>query len=276
MRLRLLLTLLLIGIAALLGAFFLYARHHMPPPSSTEDSTEVAPPGPLAGDNFVDRFHSLDARRWQRTEAVAYGDWMENDWRADRVQVSTDGLTVVMNASEAGSGSPLSAGEISTLGSFRYGYFEVRMRVARGPGVITAAFSYAPRQGRVASQEIDIEMLGRDTRAAYLGYHIAGHSDEKIIRLPFDASEGFHTYGYEWSPRSIRWYIDGDMVYELTDPRLQHMSNPQRMFLDIWSTDKLYRWAGRIDPSAQPWRSTFACFARAPTYPGHPLCDGVP
>ena len=272
MRSRLLLASVLIVVAALFGAFLLYKRAHQAP--AEEISTEPAsPPGPFVGDNFVDRFQRFDPRRWQRTEAAAYAEWMENDWRADRANISTEGLTVTMSTSAAGSASPLTAGEISTLGSFRYGYYEVRMRVAKGPGVITAAFSYAPRQGRVASQEIDIEMLGRDTRAAYLGYHVAGHSAEKIVRLPFDASEGFHNYGYEWSPRSIRWYIDGDMVYELTDSRLQHMSNPQRLFLDIWATDTLYRWAGRIDPSAQPWRSTFACVARAPTYPGRPLCD---
>lgn len=31
--------------------------------------------------------------------------------------------------------------------------------------------------------------------------------------LGFDASENFHTYGFEWLPNKITWYVDGKPVY---------------------------------------------------------------
>ena len=31
--------------------------------------------------------------------------------------------------------------------------------------------------------------------------------------LGFDASQGFHTYGFDWQPDKITWYVDGKAVY---------------------------------------------------------------
>src|SRR5207248_6464666 len=35
-----------------------------------------------------------------------------------------------------------------------------------------------------------------------------------LIDLGFDASEDFHEYEIEWSETSIRWHVDGQLVYE--------------------------------------------------------------
>lgn len=35
--------------------------------------------------------------------------------------------------------------------------------------------------------------------------------------LGFDASQGFHTYGFDWQADSITWYVDGEPVYKATD-----------------------------------------------------------
>ena len=34
--------------------------------------------------------------------------------------------------------------------------------------------------------------------------------------LGFDASEGYHTYGFDWQKDSITWYVDGKAVYTAT------------------------------------------------------------
>ena len=35
--------------------------------------------------------------------------------------------------------------------------------------------------------------------------------------LGFDASEGFHTYGFDWQADHITWYVDGKAVYTAYD-----------------------------------------------------------
>lgn len=248
-----------------------------PEPAPAEEARQTQPaapssPGLPMGGPFIDPFNHLDTARWAVSDRPPTGAWQENAWRPDRLAPGSDGLVVTMSATEAGAAAPLASGEVFTRAAYRYGYFEVRWRVPRGPGVVAGAFTYAGRDGRALPQELDIEILGRDTRSAFLSYHVAGRSSQRIIALPFDAAEGSHTYAIEWSPRSVRWYIDDDMVWEADDDILTHISKPEQFMLNLWATDALYRWAGHVDPNAGPWQMTVQCVAQAREYPGHSLC----
>jgi beta-glucanase (GH16 family) len=241
------------------------------PPAPPAQAPPAGPTVPM-GAPFIDLFDRVNAERWNISDRPPSGDWQENEWRSEQLSLSPDGLVLTMSRTPDGSDAPLASGEIFSRGAYRYGYFEVRWRVPRGAGIVSGAFTYVGQEGRVRPQELDIEILGRDTRSAYLSYHVAGQSAEKIIRLPFDAADGFHNFAIEWSPRSVRWYIDDDMVWEASDPIIQRMTKPEQFMIDLWATEQLYRWAGYVDADAGPWRLIIACAAQAREYPGHSLC----
>ncbi|MHB9075273.1 MAG: family 16 glycosylhydrolase [Desulfobaccales bacterium] len=104
---------------------------------------------------------------------------------------------------------------------FLYGGFEAEIRPANAPGVVTGVFLHrnSPRQ------EIDIELLGKDTTKLLLNvYYNPGGEGAKfeygyrgtpvLIDLGFDASEAFHRYRVEWSPVALRWFVDDRLVHE--------------------------------------------------------------
>jgi endo-1,3-1,4-beta-glycanase ExoK len=165
-----------------------------------------------------------------------------------------------------------SGGEIGTHERFVYGYFEARLRVARGEGLVTALFSYARDDGRRSWREIDMEIAGRDTRRLELAYHVAGRARKHVVDLPSDAAADFHTYGFAWTPEAIRWYVDNELVHEARGRGVAAMTTPQRFMINLWNSRRLRRWVGDIDSAKAPWRATLACAAVAPHYEGRSLC----
>ncbi len=228
---------------------------------------------PQMGEAFIDRFDRADiTNRWFISDGWSNGPWMVNDWRASEVELTPAGLTLHLRKNPEGSEWAYGAGEIRTHDFFRYGYFEARMRVPRGSGVITGLFTYADRTDKLRPNEIDIEILGRDTGAAELTLHENGKATWHKHRLSFDSAGGFHTYGFDWQPGYVRWYVDGKLVHAETGGAAQRLVRPQQLLVSLWGSKKLGAWAGELNPSEGPWRLDLACIAYAPSYSG-PLCD---
>lgn len=247
------------------------------PTPSAESAISTAPSpqrqaAPAVAANFIDRFQTVDAARWSISDGWSNGPWVENDWRRDQLSVTPHGLAITMGPSTPGAEKPYSSGEIWTHQTFRYGYFEARMRVPRGDGVVTGLFTFARPQGNSSWYEIDMEFVGRDTRTLELAYHVEGQPRKQLIHLPFDAAEGYHTYAFEWRPDAIRWYVDNVMVHEARGARVARMTAEQRFFVNLWNTEQLHRWTGRIRANQAPWTLSVSCVAQAPVYPGRSLC----
>lgn len=155
---------------------------------------------------------------------------------------------------------------------FLYGYFEARFRMPRGNGLIAAFFTYTRPGGVETWNEIDMELLGRDPRRLELVYHVAGQATLEVINLPFDPSEDFHTYAFEWLPDRIRWYVDNRLVHTARGPLVRQLNRPQNIFASLWNSERMPRWLGVIDPSEAPWEMNVACIAYAPSYEGRSLC----
>jgi|CXWL01.1.fsa_nt_gi beta-glucanase (GH16 family) len=247
-------------------------------PTPNAESAVNAPPAPNApsdpvhAPHFVDRFQSLDEERWAVSDGWSNGDWVANDWRRDRLRLTSNGLAIVMGDTPAGAEKPYASGEISTHDTYRYGYFEARLRMPRGEGLVVGLFTFARPQGAVSWNEIDMELLGRDTRTLELTYHSGGRPKKHEVRLPFDAAEGFHTYAFEWRPDAIRWYVDNVLVHEARGAMVERMDQEQRFMVNLWNSNALHRWVGDIDPAQAPWTLEVACVAQAGAYRGRSLC----
>jgi endo-1,3-1,4-beta-glycanase ExoK len=244
-----------------------------PAPSEAAPARPAAPPLPQIGKPFVDRFNRHDITdRWYRSDGWSNGPWMANDWRAAAVDSRPGQLSLRLAPGPAGSEYELASGEIRTHEFHRYGYFEVRMMVPRGPGIVTGMFTYADRKGSVRANEIDVEILGRDTRTAELTLHEGGQATSKKIGLPFDAAEGFHSYGFDWQPGFVRWYADGVLIHQESGPAARRLVRPQQLILNLWGSRELHAWVGYLDLAKGPWQLNIACAAYAPAYTGQ-LCS---
>ena len=123
-------------------------------------------------------------------------------------------------------------GEYRTQEAFGYGMFSVSMKPIKNPGVVTSFFTYTGPTDGTVWDEIDIEFLGYDTTKVQFNYFtngVGGH--EYLYDLGFDASGGFHTYGFYWGEGFITWYVDGTPVYTATE---NIPTTPGKIMMNAW------------------------------------------
>jgi len=247
----------------------------LPEPGPVADpEAATAPAAPAAapeqmGEAFIERFDRDNINdRWAFSDGWSNGPWMANDWRASEVERTPEGLTLHLRPGPADSDYALAGAEIRTHAFYRYGYFELRMKAPRGSGIITGMFTYADRKEGVRPNEIDIEIAGRATRTVELTLHENGRATSEKAYLPFDASDGLHTYGFDWQPGYVRWYVDGRLIHEEAGRAVRNLVRPQQLLISLWASKTLGAWAGDLDLADAPWQLDIACIAYAPAYSG--------
>ncbi len=95
--------------------------------------------------------------------------------------------------------------------TFQYGYFEARVKAPAGIGLWPAFWLLSPAQ---RTPEIDImEILGKQPNRVQLHYHYIDSTgieqDSGAYWDDGDFAAGWHTFGVEWQPTSLTWYVDG-------------------------------------------------------------------
>ena len=110
--------------------------------------------------------------------------------------------------------------------SATHGYFEARLKFPAGQG-LWSAFWLLNRQYVERFPEIDIvEFLGHKKDTVHHTMHwIDTFSSEMHMNVstPTHETKGtdftaeFHTYGLAWDPKKVRFYVDGELVREITD-----------------------------------------------------------
>ena len=163
---------------------------------------------------FSDHFTGtgLDAANWSTCYhwGCTNGGNNELEWyRASQVAVhdGTVSLTVVPKRTN---GKTYVSGLLSSYGkfSFRYGYAQIVAKLPRGRG-LWSAFWTEPESG-AWPPEIDImeNLAQSDSVSLYVHYDAANQFDSSTVYLP-TASSAFHSYGVDWEPGSVTWYVDG-------------------------------------------------------------------
>jgi beta-glucanase (GH16 family) len=212
---------------------------------------------------FSDDFDKLDTTKWEVSTHTF--DANAARFTPANVAVRNGILTLTVNKHRTGDRA-YAAGELRTresLGTFKYGRFEVRMRAARRSGVISSFFAYRP----VPWDEIDIEFLGRHTRAVQANLYVSPTEVPVEVSpfpslhdLDFDAAADFHVYAFEWDPAEIRWYVDGVLIDKSSNPGAIP-TLPLRLALNVWpSTDTTWAGprAGGSASAAYDWVRIFA------------------
>lgn len=135
----------------------------------------------------------------------------------------------------AGSSLTYTSGLITTYHSFAqlYGYFEVRAELPTGKG-FWPAFWLLPANNTWPPELDVLEQLGQSPSTIYETAHtnVGGtNKTTQFITNVSTAASGFHTYGVDWEPDTITWYIDGTAVAHTATPADMH--TPMYMLLNL-------------------------------------------
>lgn len=138
-----------------------------------------------------------------------------------------------------------SAAEYRTTDFYSYGYYETSMQAIKNDGVVSSFFTYTGPSDNNPWDEIDIEILGKDTTKVQFNYYTNGVGNhEYMYDLGFDASQGFHTYGFDWQPDHITWYVDGNAVYTAYN---NIPSTPGKIMMNVWPGTGVDDWLKPFD-----------------------------
>ncbi|HEX9014595.1 MAG TPA: glycoside hydrolase family 16 protein [Chloroflexota bacterium] len=208
---------------------------------------------------FDDEFNgsALDASRWTthfwwgRTRDVELQYYVD-----DAVEVADGALTLRAEKRSEG-GKSYTSGVVTTLGSFsqRYGFWEVRARTPAGAGLWPAVWLLPDAGNRtIWPPEIDlVEFMGSQPRLAHQNYHYANnstpHGQASSEYQGPDFTAEFHTFGLQWVPNSLTWYVDGVATYRV---RTDIPSIPMYLIMDLAIGD----WGGQPN-SSTPFPSRF-------------------
>jgi endo-1,3-1,4-beta-glycanase ExoK len=205
-----------------------------------------------------DDFDTLDPGRWE----VAEHTFEENYADFSTANAMTEGgfLKLGVRVKSAGlGGKAYTAAEVRTWATFACGKFLVRSRVAPGFGVASTFFGFHDFFQNASAQdwnEIVIES-GAPSRIDYVYTRENAPSPggkERLATtstLAFDATAGFHVYGFEWTPTEVRYVVDGAVTHSLPMDVAADLIRPKRIVMSAYPSTRLAP-SRSFDPSVLP------------------------
>ena len=231
-------------------------------PASIGDSTEHQ------GVSFFEIFDHLNPRAWEISDGWSNGAHQGCTWSKTKVRI--EGGRLVLTLGRVPSGEPVyQCGEIASRAFYGHGTFEVRMRAARASGIDQGFFTYVgPTHGQ-PHDEIDFEVLGRDTRQVQVNTYVAGKGGhEQMIPNGTDSADEFVDYAFEWTPDRVRWFVNGKLARELSGRGENVPTHAAKIYLSIANGHGLDDWLGRFEEPREPLKMFVEYVAF--TAPGHP------
>lgn len=194
------------------------------------------------GTAFRDDFDTLDRAIWFVSDGWTNGPHQNCDWSESAVALADGFLKLSFLPASDGGASRHQCGEIQSTAVYHHGTYEARMRTPTGSGLNAAFFTYIGPVHKAPHDEIDFEVLTRDTGRVSLNTFVDG-TQQNGTTVPVDppADQAFHVYSVTWGPDSIRWFVDGKEVHS-AETNLP--VTPQKIFFSFWGSDTLTDWMG--------------------------------
>ncbi len=216
---------------------------------SQADLSSAAADESLESARYTQNWSLWDPMDYYNTGTFNKANWTNGGmfncgWKPENVSFSGGKMAIKLDNSWS-HGKQYSSGEYRTNNTFSYGTFETNMMAAKGDGLVTSFFLYTGSPW----DEIDVEILGKDTTKVQFNYYVNGvANNEKIIDLGFDAAYGYHKYAIEWGPGWINWYVDGRWVYGCNNTGFnapygkQMPSHPMQIMVNLWPGTGVDSW----------------------------------
>lgn len=227
------------------------------------------------GKSFVENFDSLDRSFWYVSDGWNNGKYQNCTWSKKQVRAENGALRLEFAEAKTKDRN-YACGEIQTKARFGYGTYEVRMKAATGSGLNSAFFSYIGPTDKKPHDEIDFEVLGKNTGEVQVNQYIGGKGgNEKLVPVAGGADQGFNDYAFIWEENRLRYFVNGKLVQEVTD-KAKIPSNPQKIFMSLWGSDTRKNWMGPFSYS-QPTsmvvdRIAFTAIGEDCKFPESVLC----
>ncbi|SES90909.1 beta-glucanase [[Clostridium] polysaccharolyticum] len=175
-------------------------------------------------------------------DGYSNGDMFNCTWRRSNVQFNGGKMNLSLNRDYSG----YTGGEYRTNGNYGYGMYDVSMKPASNPGIVSSFFTYTGPSDGTKWDEIDIEFLGKNTRQVQFNYYSNGRGNhEYVYNLGFDASQGFHTYSFLWLPGRISWFVDNREVHTVYSSDVPDTAG--HIMMNIWNGIGVDSWLGQYN-----------------------------
>ena len=185
-------------------------------PSASGSGIKDLGTAPHSNATMFEDFRDGSSQYFIASDGWTNGNPFNCGWYKNNTSLDKGFLTLTIDKDYSGKYA-YSAAEYRTNDFYSYGYYETSMQAIKNDGVVSSFFTYTGESDGNPWDEIDIEVLGKDTTKVQFNYYTNGEGKhEYMYNLGFDASEGFHTYGFDWQPNYIAWYVDGKEVYRAT------------------------------------------------------------
>jgi len=226
------------------------------------------PPGSGWVEVFSEDFNgtTLDTNKWNtcywwkdwKADGCTNGGAKEVQWFQPDDVIVDNGTLRLRAQKRSKSGFEYTSGMISSHDKFffQYGYAEMRAKFPKGNG-FWATF-WLGSQKKVWPPEIDIaEFLGSNTKTMHMTLHYATpsspHEQTSSWWVGPDFSADYHTFGLEWTPEKLVWYIDG-VEYKRYTQRENIPDHP----MYVMATHALGKaWSNYPPDSTTPFPTTF-------------------
>jgi len=196
----------------------------------------------FSGSEFGVGFAGEEYGTMHKADGWSNGGMFNCTWRAANVWF--DGYLNLKIDRDSATGG-YSGGEYRTNDAFGYGMYDVSLKAIKNPGVVTSFFTYTGPSDGTVWDEIDIEILGKDTTKVQFNYYTNGQGNHEYLHnLGFDSAYGFHQYGFLWQQGKITWYVDGKAVYTATN---NIPSTPGKIMLNVWPGTGVDSWLDRYN-----------------------------
>ena len=193
---------------------------------------------------MADDFRTGSSRYFIASDGWENGDPFDCGWYASQTAFRDGTLNLTIDRDNTGKYNYAGA-EYRTTDFYSYGYYETSMQPIKNTGVNSSFFTYTGESDGNPWDEIDIEFLGKDTTKVQFNYYTNGQGNHEFMYdLGFDASQGFHTYGFDWQRDHITWYVDGKPVYTANSNIPQ---TPGKIMMNAWPGRGVDEWLGHYD-----------------------------
>ena len=162
------------------------------------------------------RIRRIDPKIWQFDDGPVYNNEKETYTNQAHRNAWIENGALVIEARQEG--TKITSARMVSHQTWKYGYIEATAEVPVGKGTWPAFCN--GHLGWPKCGEIDImEQVGSDPNPIHFSLHTDKYNwmkkeqRTKVVRLA--DSTGFHTYGLNWTPQFIDFYLDGKSVYHV-------------------------------------------------------------
>lgn len=209
-------------------------------------------------DMYVD-FAEGTSELFECSDGWTNGNMFNCTWRKENVTFSGGKMQLTINHDSVPLKTPYSGGEYRSKGFYGYGRYEVSLKAIKNDGVVSSFFTYTGPSDKNPWDEIDIEILGKDTTKVQFNYFTDSEGNHEYIHdLGFDAAEDFHTYAFEWHKDKIIWFVDGIEVYSVKE---NIPVTKSKIMMNVWNGTGVDGWLNAFDDSKLPLTAEYEWIA---------------